>query len=213
MTSRFTAARQAQETTNVSDALLRVRDGDDATPATAPRSTRSSPRPTGRRSRAAAASATRRPAGRARSVGGCGIWNRDADWANDTVVAAMNGDDPQRAPPSPGSPTSSCSTCRTRSSAGGCARHGVGCWRRRGIASWQSPGAVDRSEWVEQIRTTTRSSGPTSSRRTAHANYWGQLAMRNCLRHAYNGGAVRGGTCVRVANGLNAQGEPVMGLQ
>ncbi len=31
--------------------------------------------------------------------------------------------------------------------------------------------------------------------------------------HAYNGGAVRGGSCVRVANGLNAQGEPVMGLQ
>jgi hypothetical protein len=39
------------------------------------------------------------------------------------------------------------------------------------------------------------------------------LAMRNCLRLAYNGGAVRGGSCVRVANGLNAQGEPVMGLQ
>jgi hypothetical protein len=37
--------------------------------------------------------------------------------------------------------------------------------------------------------------------------------MRDCLRLAYNGGAVRGGSCVRVANGLNAQGEPVMGLQ
>ena len=36
--------------------------------------------------------------------------------------------------------------------------------------------------------------------------------MRNCLRLAYNGGAVRGGHCVRVANGLNAQGEPKMGL-
>jgi hypothetical protein len=25
------------------------------------------------------------------SVGGCGVWNRDANWAHDTVVAAMNG--------------------------------------------------------------------------------------------------------------------------
>lgn len=31
-------------------------------------------------------------------------------------------------------------------------------------------------------------------------------------RLAYNGGAVRCGHCVRVANGLNAQGEPQMGL-
>jgi hypothetical protein len=36
--------------------------------------------------------------------------------------------------------------------------------------------------------------------------------MRNCLRLAYNGGAVRGGNCARVANGLNSKGEPVMGL-
>ena len=37
--------------------------------------------------------------------------------------------------------------------------------------------------------------------------------MRNCLRQAYNGGAVRGGRCVRVANGLNSAGEPNMGVQ
>ena len=43
--------------------------------------------------------------------------------------------------------------------------------------------------------------------------YWGQLAMRNCLRLAYNGGAVRGGKCVRVANVLDSHGEPRMGLQ
>jgi hypothetical protein len=36
--------------------------------------------------------------------------------------------------------------------------------------------------------------------------------MRNCLRLAYNGGAVQGGRCVRRANGLNAQGEPDMAL-
>jgi hypothetical protein len=37
--------------------------------------------------------------------------------------------------------------------------------------------------------------------------------MRNCLRLAYNGGAVRGGRCVRAANGLTSRGEPQMALQ
>ena len=46
-----------------------------------------------------------------------------------------------------------------------------------------------------------------------HPNYWAQLALRNCTRQAYNGGAPRGGTCVRTANGKNANGEPVMTLQ
>ena len=40
-----------------------------------------------------------------------------------------------------------------------------------------------------------------------HANYWGQLAMRNCFRQAYNGGAVHGGTCTAVG-GMNGFGEP-----
>ena len=39
------------------------------------------------------------------------------------------------------------------------------------------------------------------------------MALRNCVRQAYNGGTPRGGTCVRTANGLNAQGEPNMILQ
>ena len=55
-----------------------------------------------------------------------------------------------------------------------------------------------------------RSSARTSSRRTLHPNYWGQLALRNCLRQAYNGGAPRGGTCTTAATGLNGRGEPNM---
>ena len=90
---------------------------------------------------------------------------------------------------------------------------GVGVLEEVGIASWTSPGAVDRTEWVSQIRTATTIVGPYQLQEASHASYWGQLAMRNCLRLAYNGGAVRGGRCVRVANGLNARGEPQMGLQ
>ena len=82
-----------------------------------------------------------------------------------------------------------------------------------GLGSWQDAGAVDKTEWVEQVRTVTAIFPPYQIQEDAHASYWGQKAMRNCLRQAYNGGSVRGGNCVRVANGLNAQGEPVMGLQ
>ena len=91
MTSRFTAARQEQETTAVKDALLRVRDGDDRRGLQRRRSTRSSPRPTGRRSRAASGFRYGETGWTRQSVGGCGVWNRDADWAHDTVVPAMNG--------------------------------------------------------------------------------------------------------------------------
>ena len=115
--------------------------------------------------------------------------------------------------PQAGRATSSCSTSRTRSTAGGCARPASACSRRSGSRTGRSAGAVDRTEWVSQIRTATTIFGPYQLQEASHASYWGQLAMRNCLRLAYNGGAVRGGRCVRVANGLNAAGEPQMGLQ
>ena len=37
--------------------------------------------------------------------------------------------------------------------------------------------------------------------------------MRNRLRLAYNGGAVRGDACGRAANGLTSRGEPQMALR
>ena len=82
---------------------------------------------------------------------------------------------------------------------------GVGLLEEAGMANWQSAGAVDRTEWVSQIRTATTIFGPYQLQEGSHASYWGQLAMRNCLRQAYNGGAVRGGRCVRV--GERAQRE------
>ncbi|HEV7882768.1 MAG TPA: hypothetical protein VGO81_04320, partial [Solirubrobacteraceae bacterium] len=74
-------------------------------------------------------------------------------------------------------------------------------------------GAVDKTEWVEQIRTITTIFGPYDIQEASHASYWGQLAMRNCLRLAYNNGTVRGGRCVREANGLTSAGEPRMKLE
>ena len=91
---------------------------------------------------------------------------------------------------------------------------GVGLYEEVGLTSWTQAGAVDRTEWVNQIRTvTTAGSSPYYIQESLHPNYWGQLANRSCVRQAYNGGSPRSGSCVRTGNGLTALGEPAMSLQ
>jgi hypothetical protein len=86
----------------------------------------------------------------------------------------------------------------------------VGLLEEKGVATWQTPGAVDKSEWVSQIRTVTTLLPPYQLQEDGHPSYWGQLALRNCLRQAFNGGAPRGGTCTIGGTGLTSRGEPVM---
>ena len=208
--ARFTAGRQAQETAAVREALRRVSQamtnaGYSSAQYKIIAQTYWSPLPPGSGVRYPESGWTRQ------SIGGCGAWNRDLNWANDTVVPVFN------------------NTLRTAVATSGLTNTvvldlqealvgrrlcetGVGLLEEVGVATWQSPAAVDRTEWVQQIRTTSTITGPYQLQEDGHASYWGQLAMRNCLRLAYNGGAVRGGRCTRVANGLDAHGEPWMGL-
>jgi hypothetical protein len=211
MTSRFTAARIATETTNVRDALLRVRDAmSNAGYSTAQykilAQTYWSPIPRGAQIRYSESGYTRQ------STGGCGVWNRDADWANDTVVNAL-ATTTRNAATATGLANVAVLDMQTALNGRRLCENTVGLLEERGIASWTSPGAVDNTEWVAQIRTTSTVFGPYQLQEASHASYWGQLAMRNCLRLAYNGGAVRGGRCVRAANGLTSRGEPQMALQ
>ena len=73
-------------------------------------------------------------------------------------------------------------------------------------------GAVDQTEWVSQIRTTSTIFGPYQLQEGLHPSYWGEKALRNCVRQAYNGGTIKGGTCSRSATGLTGAGEPQMTL-
>jgi hypothetical protein len=142
------------------------------------------------------------------TIGGCGVWNKDANWARDTVVNTLNQ--------------------TTRNAVGGngsirllnmdealagrkLCENTVGLLEERGIASWRSAGAVDNSEWVQQIRTVTTIFPPYQLQEDAHPNYWGQLALRNCFRQAVTSVEYRNWTCSR-ANGLNGSGEPNMTL-
>jgi hypothetical protein len=208
MTSKFTASNVAAITTRVKNAYLNLRtamrnagyaDGS----WTLLTQTYSSPLPRGSGIRYSESGFTRQ------TVGGCGTWNADANWANDTVVAKLNQTvrDARAA-----SAMTNTALFEVQNALVGhrLCENTDGLLEEQGLASWRSPGAADRSEWVSQIRTTTTLFGPYQLQEDAHPSYWGQLALRNCVRRAYNGGAPRGGTCSRTTTGLNAQGEPNM---
>jgi hypothetical protein len=210
MTSRFTPTRIATETANVRGAFLNVAQamtnaGYSASQYKVLAQTYWSPIPRGSGFRYPESGWTRQ------SIGGCGTWNRDADWANDTVVNALN-NTTRNAATTSGLSNVLVLDMQTALNGRRLCESTVGLLEERGLSSWQSAGAVDQTEWVAQIRTVTTIFGPYQLQESIHSSYWGQLAMRNCLRRAYNGGAPIGGRCVRSANGLNAQGEPNMAL-
>lgn len=142
------------------------------------------------------------------SVGGCGVWNSDANWARNTVVNTLNSTVRNAV-----AGISNISLLEMTEALAGrkLCENTVGLLEEKGVATWQSAGAVDKTEWVHQVRTLTTLFPPYQLQEDAHPNYWGQMAMRNCFRQAYNGGAPHGGTCAR-GTGLNAKGEPNMAL-
>jgi hypothetical protein len=210
--SRFTPSRIAAETANVAGAMVNVRTamrnaGYGDTAWTLLVQTYSSPIPRGSGFRYPQSGFTRQ------SIGGCGVWNRDADWANDTVVTTFN------------------STLRNAAASSGLANYKildmtnalvgrrlcentVGLLEEKGVPSWTSPGAVDKTEWVSQIRTVTTLLPPYQLQEDDHPSYWGQLALRNCLRQAFGKLAPPFKTTLTCSRGLglNAAGEPSMAL-
>lgn len=205
--SRFTAAAQAARTAEVAGAIGRVRQamanaGYADSAYTIIVQTYSSPVPS-------AAGVRYQESGYSRqTVGGCGLWNRDFDWANSTVVPAMNNSLINGAAAS-GVPNYVVLNMTNALVGRRLCEKSVGLLEERGIATWQSPGAVDVTEWVHQVRTASTLFGPYQLQEDGHPNYWGQLALRNCLRQAFNNGAVRGGSCTP-GKGLNGNGEPKM---
>jgi hypothetical protein len=131
------------------------------------------------------------------AIGGCGVWSADADWANATVLPLISGS-MAAAAARVSAPVLDLSTafdgrrlCEST----------VGLLEERGVARWTDPGAVDKTEWVNQIRTVSALLSGYFVQESLHPNYWGQLALRSCLRQAYNGGRPRGGTCTIAGTG------------
>ena len=140
------------------------------------------------------------------TTGGCGVWNKDADWANNTAVVAMNNSAKNGLAQS-GLTNGAVLDFSALLVGRRLCENTVGLLEEQHLSSWTQKGASDKTEWVSQIRTTSTITGPYQLQEDLHPSYWGQLAERNCVRQAYNGGAPRGGACTH-GTGLNANGEP-----
>jgi len=205
LSNRFTAANQAAITAHVAGAFQNLRtamrnDGYADDDWTLVAQTYSTPVPRGSQFRYPQSSWTRQV------IGGCGIWDHDADWANDTAVVAMNTSIRGAIGPS-GLTNVKLLDLQNLLVGHRLCENTAGLLEEKGVPSWTSPGAADRSEWVNQVRTLTTIGGPYLLQEDLHPNYWGQKALRNCVRQAYDHGSPRGGTCTAVG-GLNAAGEP-----
>ncbi|HYU86203.1 MAG TPA: hypothetical protein VEK80_15490 [Kribbellaceae bacterium] len=206
----FTASNVAAETANIKTAILNVRTamanaGYADSSYTILVNTYWNPVPRGSQIRYPETGYTRQ------TTGGCGVWNKDADWANDTVVPTINSS-VKNAASAAGLSNVKILDMQTFMNGHRLCENTVGLLEEKGLTSWTQAGAADKTEWFEQIRTSSTVGGPYQLQEDAHANYWGQLAMRNCLRQAYNSGAVRGGKCVSTG-GLTPGGEPNATLQ
>jgi hypothetical protein len=146
------------------------------------------------------------------NTGGCGFWNADADYANGTLLPTINGAVTGAITDSGLTNTKTLNLTSAFTGRRLC-EGTVGLYEEKGLSSWTNAGAVDKTEWVNQIRTVSTMSGNYYLQESLHPNYWGQKALRNCVRQAWNAGVPKGGTCVRGANGFNGSGEPNMTLQ
>ena len=143
------------------------------------------------------------------STGGCGFWNADANWANSTALGTINSS-VKNAVGAVGAPNVKVMDLSSAFNGRRLCESTVGLLEEKGLSSWRSAGAVNQTEWINQIRTVSTIFSDYYIQESIHPNYWGQLAMRNCVRQAYNNGSPRGGTCTIAANGLDSQGEPNM---
>jgi len=144
------------------------------------------------------------------STGGCGFWNKDADWANATALPTINATVKSAIT---ASGVAGVKTLELASAFNGrrLCESTVGLYEEKGLTSWQQAGAVDQTEWVNQIRTVSTAGSDYYIQESLHPNYWAQLGLRSCVRQVWNSGTVRGGTCTISGTGLVA-GEPRMAL-
>jgi hypothetical protein len=145
------------------------------------------------------------------TVGGCGFWNKDANYANATMLPTI---DSAVFGAAEAAGLSNVELMQLSSAFNGrrLCEKGVGLLEEEGLSSWKATEAVNKTEWINQVRTITALFPPYELQEDLHPNYWAQLALRNCLTQAYNAGTPKGGTCSISGSGLNSAGEPNMSL-
>jgi hypothetical protein len=144
------------------------------------------------------------------NTGGCGFWNNDATWANGTALPTINGAVTGAATDSA---MTNVKTLNLASAFNGrrLCENTVGLYEEKGLTSWTQATAVDQTEWINQIRTVSTAGSDYYIQESLHPNYWAQLALRSCVRQAWNAGTPRSGACTISGTGL-LNGEPRMAL-
>lgn len=213
VTNNFTAKNIETQTTKIKEAILNVSEamkkaGYTTTQYTILVQNYASPIPNGTEIRYPETVAKRQ------EIGGCGLYNADAFGANQIVLADINKAEFTAAEDAK---LSNLKTMNIASAFNGrrLCEKGVGLLEEEGLSSWKEAGAVNKTEWISMIRSpyiAPFDSSPYELQEDLHPNYWGQLALRDCLTKAYNGGKPIGGTCTIEEEGLNASGEPKMSL-
>lgn len=150
------------------------------------------------------------------AIGGCGFWNDDADWANDTALPVVTATIKAAVA---GLPFDKAQVLDLSAAYDGrrLCEDTVGTLNEKGLGSWRDSGAADQTEWIAPVRAVFNNdhfgdSAPYQMQESFHPDYWGELALRDCLRLVYSDGSVQGGSCTIAANGLNDRGEPIMQL-
>src|SRR4051794_40722991 len=174
ISSRFTASNQALITSQVAGAYQNLRTamrnaGYADSSWTLEVQTYASPVPRGSQIRYSEGGYTRQ------TTGGCGLWNRDADWANDTAVVAMN-NSARNGLTQSGLTNGKVLDISQLLNGRRLCENTVGLLEEKGVPSWTAAGAADKTEWVQQIRTSSTLFGPYLLQEDLHPNYWGQKA-------------------------------------
>ncbi len=144
-------------------------------------------------------------------IAGCQIRDADLDWINETVLPFLNSA-VWTAAETVGYTNILRLELRSTFNGRRLCERGVDLLENYG-PRWDvgSGAAIDHVEWVNRIRILV--TGPTLVQESLHPNYWGQKALRACLRLVWNHGTPTGGTCTLERTGHDFENwEPYMRL-
>ena len=138
-------------------------------------------------------------------------YDTDAQWAGTTFVGAVRSAAAAAMTASGVSPAVLLDLSSLLDARELCATGVLRVGENNGAKNWQAAGAVDASEWANEIR--KDDSGPYFEQESLHPDYWGQLAARSCVRQLYASQPRVNSSCSRTGTGLTSRGEPVVTLQ
>ena len=126
------------------------------------------------------------------TVGGCGFWNKDANYANSTMLPTI---DSTVLGAATATGLANVKTMELASAFNGrrLCEKGVGLLEEEGLSSWKAAEAVNKTEWINQIRTITAILPPYEIQEDLHPNYWAPARAAQLPHAGLQRGCAQGG--------------------